>query len=69
VLHDYNPFHLGRRPWLLKGVPPFAEFLYSRYPGIEALPATPLLTDPITSCRRRSDFAAFGGNRFCLPAA
>jgi hypothetical protein len=31
---------------LLKAVPPFAEFL--RFTAIEALPLTPLLTDPLT---------------------
>ena len=35
-------------PWLLKSVPPFAEFLQARYFRIEAPPLTPLLTNPLT---------------------
>jgi hypothetical protein len=35
-------------PWLLKGTPPFAEFLHARYQGLEAPAFTPLLTNPIT---------------------
>jgi len=59
VLRNYGAFNLERLwvgalyyatgiPWLLKGVPPFAEFLHARYQGIEAPPFTPLLTNPIT---------------------
>jgi hypothetical protein len=35
-------------PYVLKGVPPFAEFLRSRVAGIEAPPFTPLLTNPLS---------------------
>ena len=59
VLHDYGSFSLGRLwigvlyyttgiPYVLKGVPPFAEFLHRRFVGIEAPPITPLLTNPLT---------------------
>ena len=59
VLRDYGDFNVGRvwigtlyyatgLPWLLKGVPPFAEFLRDRIVAIEAPPLTPLLTNPIT---------------------
>jgi hypothetical protein len=58
VLRGYGEFNLGRLwigalyyltgiPWLLKTVPPFAEFLHARFQGIEAPPTTPLLTNPI----------------------
>jgi hypothetical protein len=58
VLRDYGDFNIGRvwigalyyatgLPWLLKGVPPFAEFLQARVVAIEAPPLTPFLTNPI----------------------
>ena len=59
MVDTYGVFNLGRVwigalyyaagiPWLLKGVPPFAEFLRARYFRIEAPPITPILTNPLT---------------------
>lgn len=59
VFDTYGAFNLSRIwisalyyatgiPWLLKSVPPFAEFLQARYFRIEAPPLTPLLTNPLT---------------------
>lgn len=59
MFDTYGAFNLGRVwigalyyatgiPWLLKGVPPFAEFLSARYFRIEAPPITPMLTNPLT---------------------
>jgi hypothetical protein len=59
VFLNYGEFNLGRiwigalyyttgLPWLLKTLPPFAEFLRARVVAIEAPPFTPLLTNPIT---------------------
>jgi hypothetical protein len=59
VYRNYGVFNLGRIwtgalyyatgvPWLLKNVPPFAEFLHARYVTIDAPPITPLLTNPLT---------------------
>ena len=53
----YGEFDVGRKwiealyyatgiPYVLKAVPPFAEFLHARYSGIEAPPITPVLTNP-----------------------
>jgi hypothetical protein len=58
MFNTYGAFNLGRVwigalyyatgiPWLLKGVPPFAEFLRARYFRIEAPPITPILTNPL----------------------
>jgi hypothetical protein len=60
VLHNYGVFNLGRIwigalyyatgiPYLLKTVPPFAQFLHARYFGLEAPPLSPLLTNPLTA--------------------
>src|SRR5262249_29618653 len=59
ILRDYGEINLGRVwigalyygtgiPYLLKGVPPFAEFLHDRLAAIEAPPFTPFLTNPLT---------------------
>jgi hypothetical protein len=59
VIRDYGTFNFGRIwigalyyatgvPWLLKSVPPFAQFLHARYCSIDAPPITPLLTNPLT---------------------
>ena len=59
MFDTYGAFNLGRVwigalyyatgiPWLLKGIPPFAEFLRARYFRIEAPPITPILTNPLT---------------------
>jgi hypothetical protein len=59
ILRDYGEINLGRVwigalyygtgiPYLLKGVPPFAEFLHDRIAAIEAPPFTPFLTNPLT---------------------
>ena len=59
ILRDYGEINLGRAwigalyygtgiPYLLKGVPPFAEFLHDRIAAIEAPPFTPFLTNPLT---------------------
>jgi hypothetical protein len=59
MFDTYGAFNFGRMwinalyyatgiPWLLKGVPPFAEFLRARYFRIEAPPITPILTNPLT---------------------
>ena len=59
ALRNHGAFNFGRvwvgalyyatgLPWLLKGVPPFAEFLRAWYVRIEGPPSTPLLTNPLT---------------------
>ena len=59
VIRDFGEINLGRAwigafyyatgiPYVLKAVPPFAEFLHSRYQAIEAPPITPVLTNPLT---------------------
>jgi hypothetical protein len=59
VIRDFGEVSLGRAwigafyyatgiPYALKAVPPFAEFLHSRYQAIEAPPITPVLTNPLT---------------------
>ena len=59
VLRNYGEINVGRAwigalyyatgvPYVLKAVPPFAEFLHSRFQAIEAPPITPLLTNPLT---------------------
>ena len=59
VLHTYGEFNVGRIwigalyyatgiPYLLKNIPPFAEFLHARVIDIEAPPITPILTNPLT---------------------
>ncbi|MBV9377869.1 MAG: hypothetical protein JO320_22955, partial [Alphaproteobacteria bacterium] len=59
VYLNYGEFNLGRvwigalyyatgLPWLLKSVPPFADFLSARVVAIEAPPVMPVLTNPIT---------------------
>ena len=59
VIRDFGEISLGRAwigafyyatgiPYVLKAVPPFAEFLHSRYQAIEAPPITPVLTNPLT---------------------
>jgi hypothetical protein len=59
ALRNHGLFNLGRvwvgalyyatgLPWLLKGVPPFAEFLRAWYVRIEGPPSSPLLTNPLT---------------------
>jgi hypothetical protein len=61
VVGNYGDISLGRAwigalyyatgiPYVLKAVPPFAEFLHARFIGIEAPPITPLLTNPLTIC-------------------
>jgi hypothetical protein len=58
VLRDYGEFSLSRLwigalyyatglPYLVKAMPPFAEFLRVRYWGLEAPPITPVLTNPL----------------------
>jgi hypothetical protein len=59
VLKTYGEFNVSRiwigvlyygtgLPYLLKAVPPFADFLRARYQTIEAPPITPVLTNPLT---------------------
>jgi hypothetical protein len=59
VLRKYGEFDVGRIwigalyyatgiPYVLKAVPPFAEFLRARYQVIEGPPITPVLTNPLT---------------------
>lgn len=59
VLHTYGEFNVGRIwigalyygtgiPYLVKNMPPFAEFLHARIIDIEAPPITPILTNPLT---------------------
>jgi len=59
VASDYGLFNLSRLwigglyyatgiPHLLKAVPPFDQFLHTRYFGLEAPPLTPILTNPLT---------------------
>jgi hypothetical protein len=59
ALRNHGLFNLGRvwigalyyatgLPWLVKGVPPFAEFLRAWYARIEGPPTSPLLTNPLT---------------------
>ena len=59
ALEKYGEINLGRMwigalyygtglPYLLKGVPPFDEFLRARFTAIEAPPIIPLFTNPLT---------------------
>jgi hypothetical protein len=79
AIRNYGVFDFGRLwigalyyatgiPYLLKNVPPFADFLQAHVAGIEAPPVTPILTNPITIV-----LAALGLYRLCwkldLPAS
>ena len=79
AIRNYGTFDFGRLwigalyyatgiPYLLKNVPPFADFLRAHVAGIEAPPFTPMLTNPITIV-----LAALGLYRLCwkpdLPAS
>jgi hypothetical protein len=79
AIRNYGTFDFGRLwigalyyatgiPYLLKNVPPFADFLRAHVAGIEAPPFTPMLTDPIMIV-----LAALGLYRLCwkpdLPAS
>jgi hypothetical protein len=59
VVRNYGEISLGRAwigalyyatgvPYVLKAVPPFADFLHARFFGIEAPPITPFVTNPLT---------------------
>lgn len=59
IIHNYGEFGLGRIwigalyyttdiPYLLKVVPPFAEFLRARVVELDSPPSTPALTNPLT---------------------
>jgi hypothetical protein len=59
VLRQYGDFNVGRIwigalyyataiPYLLKAVPPFADFLHARFFNIEFPPNIPVLTNPLT---------------------
>ena len=59
VLRNYGNFSVGRMwigalyyatgiPYLVKGLPPFADFLRARFFNIEFPPSAPILTNPLT---------------------
>ncbi|MBV8891904.1 MAG: hypothetical protein JO266_08035 [Acidobacteria bacterium] len=59
IIHNYGEFGLGRIwigalyystdiPYLLKVIPPFAEFLRARVVELDSPPSTPVLTNPLT---------------------
>ena len=59
IIHNYGEFGFGRIwigalyyatdiPYLLKVVPPFAEFLHARVVELDSPPSTPVLTNPLT---------------------